>query len=305
MAFEVRNDSQEVTGFKLKFFKGIGEFTAIAVNPTAAELAKLYNSDKVGDPIEYLKKNEKGIDVLTIAIFLKNEAFDFITSVKFRIANQMFISEKNGAKKLQVIDSYGATTWVTEDQFNKKEVPVFKNGAASIDKNYRPAFKGEEQINSFIRTLLNLRKTQPGVLTNIDKITSKKGELVNEVKEAIKLAGENKIKCCVGIDVYNNKPFMKVYAKKFMYHWQDDVQYVQGAVLTDKQSGYDTADYDFMPLHEYKVEPTEQKEENKQPFSPFGGTPAPAQTEEPKKEFNPFAQPANDAPEEKDSDLPF
>jgi len=112
---------------------------------------------------------------------------------------------------------------------------------------------------SFIRTLLNLRKGNEGCLDSVPEIGKDDGaSLVTEVREALLLAGDNKIKLVIGTRVYNNSLYMNANARYFLPSWKDDVSYVQGKILQDQQRGFDSdTTYVFTDLAEITAKPTD------------------------------------------------
>jgi hypothetical protein len=73
----------------------------------------------------------------------------------------MFIDQQANCNKdftkVQVIDKYGRTAWVTTEQFKNKQIPMYSNGKpANIDADYRMCYRGEEQLMDFIKKFMNV-----------------------------------------------------------------------------------------------------------------------------------------------------
>jgi hypothetical protein len=124
----------------------------LAINSTKAELAKL-GREVEEEPVYVTEKD--GVKTIRITLYIKPIEVDEILTMSFFIRNQRFVSQTKGT--FQVIDSYGRTAWVTEEQLKNHDIPVYSNGnAASIANNYRPAFSGEDNFTQFVKTYLGI-----------------------------------------------------------------------------------------------------------------------------------------------------
>ena len=150
------------------FYVGYDSFKVLAINPTKEELAKIYGTtaDRLKDQV-YINEsaqvvNAKGEESqgreVSIKIYVKcvNQVDnkDFINCIKFKIKEGIFIGQTTG--KHQVIDDYGQTTWVTEEEFKNKAIPVFRNGNKANIGKYRHAYRGEAELVAFIKNWLGL-----------------------------------------------------------------------------------------------------------------------------------------------------
>lgn len=160
MAIAKGNETKEVS---FKRYYGIGNVNIIAVNPTKAELAKL-GREVEEEPVYVTEKD--GVKTIRVTLYahpIEFENKDELLTMSFFIRNQRFASKDKGT--FQVIDSYGRTAWVNEDQLKTHEIPVYSNGnAASIANNYRPTFSGEDNFTQFVKTYLGI----PNVTTYVD-----------------------------------------------------------------------------------------------------------------------------------------
>lgn len=295
-------------GFKskgsFKVYTGVGTFTAVTANPTAAEEAEIKGTSPKENENVYFSKGNDGIGVLKINIWMRSSDYGFTLPVRFSVKNQMMVTEKDGIKKLKVIDKFGSTALVTQEEFKAKAIPLINNEPAKISADYRPCYKGEEEIVSFIRTLLNLKKGNEGCLDSVPDISKDNGaSLVNEVREALTLAGDNKIKLVVGTRVYNNSLYMNANPRYFLPAWKDDVSYVQGKILKEQEKGFDNdTTYVFTGLAEITAKPTDhsQKTEGKEAGDDLFSMPAGGENT---AEADPFSQPVT--AETEDPELPF
>ena len=142
MAFSKGVESKDSN--KVVRYIGVGSVFVLGVNPNKEELEKLYNTQLENAP-EYLSEIEVGEDKhkvpnVRIDFIVKTNAekcngIDFTTKVSFFIRKEARVN-RDGSK-VQVIDKYGRTAWVTKEQYKNKEIPVYTNGPANIDKDYR------------------------------------------------------------------------------------------------------------------------------------------------------------------------
>lgn len=168
MAFGNGQISSE--GSSIKRYIGVASVAVLAINPLKEELEKLYNRTLENAP-EYLGETEiNGTKVPQVRIdFIvkadpekyldaNNQPLDFVSRVSLFIRKAYRYNRDN--TKVQVIDKYGRTAWVTIEQAKAHEVPVYSNGPANIDKDYRPAYVGEEELIKFLIAYLNIPSCQ-------------------------------------------------------------------------------------------------------------------------------------------------
>ena len=149
MAIAKGNETKEVS---FKRYTGIGNVNVLAVNPTKAELAKL-GREVDEEPVYVTEKD--GVKNIRVTLYVKPIEIDEILTISFFIRNQRFVSKEKGT--FQVIDSYGRTAWVTEEQLKNHDIPVSSNGnAINIANNYRPTFSGEDNFTQFMKAYLGI-----------------------------------------------------------------------------------------------------------------------------------------------------
>ena len=247
MAIKANASSQGGTGFKK--YLGVGSFRVMGVNPTKEEMEKFYGRETSKVP-EYLKdkqdKEGKPYKQLMVKFLLQADDPEHIskdnketrktnavlkaplkTSISFFLDSRYYYSHKDGIDKVQVIDKYGRTAWVTIDQCKNHQIPVYANGPAKIDAGYRPAFRGEEGLTKFILNYLNVTplenyNSNTGVWVtnphpedcegNLDRIKDYfKGD-ISELKGYCTLMPSNCVKLLVGIKTDDQgKPYNVVY----------------------------------------------------------------------------------------------
>ena len=149
MAIAKGNETKEVS---FKRYTGIGNVNVLAVNPTKAELAKL-GREVEEEPVYVTEKD--GVKTIRVTLYVKPIEIDEVLTISFFIRNQRFASKDKGT--FQVIDSYGRTAWVTEEQLKNHDIPVSSNGnTISIANNYRPTFSGEDNFTQFMKAYLGI-----------------------------------------------------------------------------------------------------------------------------------------------------
>lgn len=175
MAIKANASSQ---GGDFKKYVGVGSFRVLGVNPTKAELEEFYGREVQNEP-EYLKDmvdsqdNNKPYKQLRVSFMIQaddpanvdeknketratNAALTepLKTLITFFIDSRYFF--KQDKSKVQVIDKYGRTAWVTPEQCKNHQIPVYSNGPAKLDAGYRPAYRGEAELTEFIDNYLNI-----------------------------------------------------------------------------------------------------------------------------------------------------
>lgn len=154
-----KTSSVEERIFDNNFYVGYDSFVVLAINPTKEELAKIYGTtaDRLKDQVYVNAKGEEtqGREV-SIKVYVKciNQVNnkDFINCIKFKVKEGIFVGQTTG--KHQVIDDYGQTAWVTEEEFKNKAIPVFSNGSKANIGKYRHTYRGEAELVAFIRNWL-------------------------------------------------------------------------------------------------------------------------------------------------------
>ena len=299
MAFSKGTESKE--GNAVKRYIGVAPVFVLAVNPDKTELEKLYNTQLENDP-EYLGEIEVGGDKhkvqnVRLDFIVKTDAekcggIEFTTKVAFFIRKEYRYNKDH--TKVQVIDKYGRTAWVTVEQAKAHEIPVYKNGPANIDKDYRPAYSGEEELTKFIKAYLNIPNVMKYVnntwvmvdnpedcearLESIDEYF--KGNF-KELRDVIALQPNNKVKVLFGVRTTDdNKQYQAFYNQMFLRNITTDYSKLDENLQERKDAGaYPTTEFTVCGLKEYNVESTDLSNSSASgdvPFPPAndaGGTP--------------------------------
>ena len=302
MAFGKAQVSKEAT--EIKRYTGVGSVFVVGVNPNKTELEKLYDRELDKDP-EYLTEKD-GVTSARIDFIIKTDptakcsnGIELLTKFSMFIRNEYrFNKDKT---KVQVIDKYGRTAWVTKEQAKNHEIPVYKNGPANIDKDYRPAYVGEEDITNFLKLFLGIsnvekwvkneatgRREVVGLVDNPEDCECRleniedyfKGKF-NEIKDAINLMPNNKVKVLFGVRTTDEgKQYQDVYTRKFLSNTVSVYDKLAEDVQNNKDNGaYPNTEFVIADLQEYTVNATNfNNTNNNNGDMPFDGE-APSSTD--------------------------
>ena len=298
MAFGQGQVSSE--GGSIKRYIGVASVFVLAVNPLKEELEKLYGRTLENAP-EYIGEAEVGdtkvpqirLDFIVKAdpekyLDANNQPLNFVSKVSLFIRRAYRYNKDN--TKVQVIDKYGRTAWVTIEQAKAHEVPVYSNGPANIDKDYRPAYVGEEELIKFLIAYLNIPSCQryvdgKWVMNDADKLSDSEASLehiedyfkgdVSELRTIIGYQPNNKVKVLFGIrNTDDNKQYQTVYTRMFLKNGVSDYSKLDKDVKQTQESGaMSSSEFDCTELHEYVVESTDLAAGGGGdiPFPPAGG----------------------------------
>ena len=277
--FAFAKGSESTEGNVIKKYTGVGSVFVLAVNPNKAELEKIYNTQLDNAP-EYVGEVEVGEDKhkvpnVRLDFIVKTDAekckgIEFITKVAFFLRKEYRYNRDQ--TKVQIIDKYGRTAWVTIDQAKNHEIPVYKNGPANIDKDYRPAYVGEEELTNFIKAYLNIPNVMKYVNNTwvmVDKPEDCEARLEHideyfkgnfkELKDVIALQPNNKVKVLFGVRTTDdNKQYQAVYTQMFLKNNITDYSKLDKDLQERKAAGaYPTTEFTVGDLKEYDVESTD------------------------------------------------
>lgn len=265
-------------------YTGIGAVKVLAVNPTKAELEKIYGHEMEKEP-EYLSETEvalpdgtkKKYPSVRITFVCqtspdKNNGID--TIVHHTIFLQKRYRKGTQSQKCQIIDSYGRTAWATADEIKAKQIPQYSTGPASVAADYRPAYYGEEALTLFIKNLLNIPNVQSYVngswvdnpkvnkedcLVRLDEIDNYFQGNFKELKEVISYQPDNHIKICFGVRTTDDgRTFQTTYDGMTFKSAVTDYAKLDAEIQTRKlNGGLSNSEFDATDLHEYVVTPTD------------------------------------------------
>ena len=279
MAIKANASSQ---GAEFRKYVGVGSFRVLGVNPSKDELMKFLGRDVPNEP-EYLKDKvdnndgDKPYKQLRVSFMIQadkqyedgkpikeNAALKepMKTTVNFFIDSRYFYNRDK--TKVQVIDKYGRTAWVTIEQCKNHQIPVYSNGPAKLDADYRPCFRGEAELTEFILNYLNVtpidtyNNNTGEWMTNphpedcegrLEKVKNYFAGDISELKEFCTYMPNNRVKLLLGVRTDNEgRQFNTVFTRltlrngsKSYKRLQDSIEgnadYLQNTVFTNEADG--------------------------------------------------------------------
>lgn len=294
---------KESTEGDFKRYIGIAPCYIKGLNPNKAQLEEIYDNqlDKEPEYVGEVEVNEGTNKVKYLNVRLSFLALPDSEKVGVElkpISVPIFLQERyrynRDQTKVQVIDKYGRTAWVTIDQCKNHEIPMYSNGPANLDKDYRPAYVGEEDLTNFLIAYLNI----PSVMRY--NTTEKKWYMVDhpedsecrldhiedyfkgdfsELRNAIALQPTNKVKIMFGIRTGNDgRQYQSAYTQMFLRNNVSDYSKLDANIQERKNAGaYSTTEFEAVDFHEYSVKSsTITDNTDADPFGdPFGSPASP------------------------------
>lgn len=275
LAIGQTQESKEAGEGSFKRYVGLAGSYILAVNPTKKELDELRGFESQNEPV-YVEDTDDGKKVHVHFVVktdpATNNGIEMINLAMFTLQNSPAYS--NDKTKVQVIDKYGNTTWAdAEDAKNHKQLPE----TAKIDqKSYRMAAVGEVDLVAFLKTYLGV----PASLDYINGAWVKKEDAdekglfelehikdffkgdFSELKDALKLQPNNKIKLLYGVRTTDNgRQFQTVATREglFTYNNAGSKAYekMEKKLADIKARGsFATTEFKVQELQEWTVKPT-------------------------------------------------
>lgn len=285
MAF---NKGKEVAETSFKKFIGVANCKVKGLNLSKKEMEDMFGTSLEAEP-KYVSSIEiDGKEYPSIRLEFIISPTDIEDAGNFRMS--LFLQKRykynRDKTKVQVIDKYGRTAWVTIEQAKNHEIPVYSNGPANLDKNYRPAYVGEPELIDFLKAYLCIPNVMKYVnnqwvivdnpqeceatFENIDKLFT--GD-VSEIKEALALAPEYKIGILFGVKTTDdNRLFPAFFTSMFIKGGSKYYDKLKKEVEARQAAGaYPNVEFEVGALKEYVVKATDFKS-NVQVDNPFSSS---------------------------------
>lgn len=278
----------------IKNYMGVASVRVLAVNPTKEKLSEIYGRDIEKDQVYVGQTNptdgSRPVQQIRITFICKtdpevscNNGIEEFFSHTFFL-NKTFQYNKDKTK-IKVIDKFGDTAWVKPDELKNNEIPVYANGPARLNSDYRPMYIGEEELTQFIKSYLNIPSAydynsstkvwslkanandSECRLDNIEKYFT--GD-ISEIRDIIGYQPNNRVKILTGVrTTEDNKQYQTTYNRMALKNSITNYSALKSDVEERKANGaYANVEFDFLDLHEYVVSPTKFAEDD----DPFGGT---------------------------------
>ncbi len=217
-------------------YVGFATMRVLAINPDKAQLSSILRHDVEKAP-EYVTM-EEGIEQLRVDIWLAPGVDGSpLPPIKYPV----FLKRqpmKSQAGTTKVIDRYGNSAWVTDEEFKAQAVPKTKSGkAAAIIPPYELCCDGQDRLLEFLRAWLNIPSSMSYDETTgwVPKPDLSKSEChlekmkdywrgdVSELRQLVTAATDYKIKALLTVRTVANGSF-KTYQSVFpkvVQAWRD------------------------------------------------------------------------------------
>lgn len=209
---KTEESSEASEGFKK--YIGVGASKVLAINPTKAELEKIYGREIQNDPEYTVERDDVKGTVVDIIVQTDPElcgGVDIINHLRFNLFPTKAFNKDQS--KVRVVDNYGNAQWMNVDDANAHKACLTANGdPQKIDKDYRISFVGEVDILDFLRKFLfnkdsfsmpnnvwTKKDDADDVIIGFEDPKKLLNGSVAEIKELIALQPNNKIKLLYGV----------------------------------------------------------------------------------------------------------
>ena len=286
MAIAKGRESAEPT--EVKRYIGVASCHIIGVNPNKAALDMIYGRTIEKEP-NYLGESEVNgvklpqarIDILFKLTdkYCDNEGKHIDTVFRKSIFMTKAAMTNRDNTKVKVVDEFGNTAWVTNEQLANHEVPQYTNGPASIMKDYRPLYRGEEVVMNIVKTFLRIPTIRIDANQNPMKYNnaSKAWEVTKdasdglvrfdttdkffsgdfkELQDAISYQPKNAVKVLFGVKNSDGKMYQDIY-DVVISNGSTDYTRLENLVKESKENGaYPNTEFKVCEFQEFNVNPT-------------------------------------------------
>jgi len=275
LAIGKTQESKEASeGFKR--YVGVGSTFVKGVQPTKKEIDEFFGFESQAEP-EYVKDGENGKEA-HITFLLQTDP-ETCNGIELK-SRAMFTLRATPAynrdqTKVQVIDQYGNYTWVDTEDAKAGKAITHNGNPAKIDTKYRMACVGECDLVAFLKKYLCV----PDAFNYVNGTWMKKEDAddykfalenikdyfkgdFKELKEALKLQPNNKVKLLYGVRTNDEgKQYQAVCTRGELIlpnaASANALTKLEKDLVNAKQNGaYQNTDYRVCELKEWTVEPT-------------------------------------------------
>jgi len=170
-----------VEAHTFKLYQGVTPVELLAFNPSKDELEKIYGKSYEQEPVYFGKRpfGETEVEYADCVFILKTSketcGLEKILRLRLTIFNRGYSNKEQ--TKLQVVDKYNRTCWLSREEYKNRAIPIYKNGPAKIDAaSYMPLYRGCLELNNFLRAYLGVAD-----ITVYDPTTG--GQMLNPTPE--------------------------------------------------------------------------------------------------------------------------
>lgn len=273
MAFASGSESKEETP-SFKNYIGVGAYHVVGINPSKKELEGIYGREIKEEPV-YISKDVDGVPQVRIDFIVKTDPA-FNNGIELTTKATIFLKRKGrrttDGSKIQYINQYGDTAWLTDEQAKSEVIP--ENLSRFIVKNIRPIYEGEENLVKFLKAYIGIpqvcfAKKGEAIKMIADPTTAEallekvenyfKGD-ISEIKQAIGLQPNNRVKLFTMVKLTDdNKKYQAICMSQPMKFSQTNYTYSFGELEKEIANGrYANHKYSIRPLEEYSevIKPT-------------------------------------------------
>ncbi len=250
---------------------GVSPVNVVALNPTKTELEALLGRTLNKD-IEYSGKDANGANQIRLDFWMKvdpnwGRQLDVpLQKASFFLSESVMVNKDK--TKVQVIDKYGNTGWVTKEQFTAKIVP---ETSKRLTTPYRECYSGEEQLIDFIKKWLNIPensvyknntwefiKDMSACEAEFKDIKSLIKGNIKDLQSLVKKYAAYKVKACFGVKTTDeNKKYQTIYTKLFLKHSSGNYDRFDTFIKAEKERGaLANVEFSSEQLKPYEIEPT-------------------------------------------------
>ena len=269
---------QSTDSAQIKRYIGVANVFVVDVNPSKERLEEIYGREFEKEPVYVNEVEIDGQKIPSVRFdFIvkadpeyKDQPDNFIQRVMISLRKEYKKGSKSG--KYQIIDKYGRTAWATKEEIDAKKIPMYANGPANIDADYRVAYVGEEDLTNFIKEYLCIPSVEKwsngkrvGLIDNPADAEARferledyfKGDF-SEIREAIKILPDNKVKVLFGVRTTDEgRQYQSAYTRMFLKSRVSDYSKLDADVRAAQASGaMANTEFKCVDLEEYTVEST-------------------------------------------------
>ena len=270
---------------------GVGSVQVVAINPNKKELEELFGTEIENEPVYIGTQEQDGksirfarLDLVLKTVPENNNGIETVNRMSMFIRDQYRYNRDQ--TKIQVIDKFGRTAWVTKEELQSHTIPTYSTGRkANLDADYRPVYQGEEDVTNFFKAFLNIPspmvyKNKEWVMAdNLDECVARFDNIAKtfagdfkEFVEVWKLQQHNKVKVLYGIRTTSEgKQYQTFYTRMFLRNSQSNYDRLEDDVKATQESGaLSTSEFRVVPLQEYIVDSTPLEQSVPTGANPFG-----------------------------------
>lgn len=268
-------ESKEAT---FKKYIGVGASKILAINPDKKHLDEIMGFESQNEP-EYTGSDDNG-KWARVTFIVETDpdqcnGIDIKTRVMFQLYNTPAYNRDK--TKVQVIDEYGNSTWATVDDAKEGKKLLSSNGnPIKLGNKYHIACRGEVDLVAFLKTYLcigdafdyvnntwSLKTNSDDFKFGLDDIKKYFTGDFTEIKEAVKLQPNNKIKLLYGVRTNDEGKQYQAVATKDRLMMRNSAgskayEKVEKELMNIKNGGgYANTEFAVQELAEYNVNATD------------------------------------------------